>query len=122
MTVKSATHTSTIALLVLSLAALGFTYSISGGGHPAISAPSNANAGDEISVSATSNATGVRYVVTDENGRIIHEQDTTQNPVGEGEDGSIADGTFTIPADAAGSLTVTATDDQGQTSTQTIQL
>jgi hypothetical protein len=122
MRVNSATTTSIIALLVLSLTALGFAYFTPGGGHPTISAPASASVGESVSVSASSDKGGVRYVVTDEKGRVIHEQDTTEDPDGEGEDGSHADGTFTIPDNAKGPLTVTATDNAGQTSTQTITL
>jgi len=123
MRVNSATHTSIIALLVLALAALGFAYaSTPGGGHPTISAPASASPGSQIAVSATSDKKGVRYVVKDDEGHVIHEQDTTPDPDGEGDDGSKAEGTFTIPENASGTLTVTATDEAGQTATQTISL
>jgi hypothetical protein len=110
--------------LGLCLVALGFTYAMSGPSYPTLCAPDAVHSGDSLVMEATSDVGGLRIVITDANGLVLYDSDEDPgaqeqtSPDGSGMTTLTAG--FTVPADAAGPLTVTASDGCGGTTTKSV--
>lgn len=128
MSVKIKKVTTTALCVGLALTALGFTCAALFTEYPIVSAPDSASSGTNITVGATSDASGLRIVIEDATGKVIYDSDDPGGPSeeeftdGEGNPLFKLDAIVHIPEDAVGPLTVTATDGLGRSASKDITL
>ena len=124
MRLNAKTFAAPCLVLGLCLVALGFTCAMSGPSYPTLVVPATVNVGDSLVMQASSDAGGLRIVVTDENGAVLYDSD--EDPAAQEQTSPDGSGmtslpaSFVVPAGACGSLTVTATDGVGGTTSQSV--
>ena len=111
-------------VLGLCLVALGFTCAMSGPSYPTLVVPASVNVGDSLVMQATSDSQGLRIVVTDATGVVLYDSDEDAGAQEQASpDGSgmcSLSSTFAVPGNVTGPLTVTATDNSGATTSQSV--